>query len=74
MIRDCHQEQCYFFRRECKPCQDCGCGSHHVNEKCKDCFKCENIPGNCRWEEGRLTDFILNKYKNLLDFDNQWAN
>jgi len=74
MQRKCIQEKCYYFYRDCKPCKDCGIKGHLVNEKCNSCFKCENIPGNSRWNDSKSTIFILNQYDKLTRSNNGWAN
>ena len=50
----CQQTQCSFFREGgCKACDDCKSTSYIINQKCKRCFACENVPGSLRWGENQ---------------------
>ena len=56
-MRECKQKNCTFLimKSGCKICGDCSAAPFIIADDCIRCYECENIPGSCRWDDGRRT-------------------
>lgn len=53
-MRECNQKQCGFLQAKngCRACSFCLAQPFIVSPDCPVCNNCENIAGNCRWDDG----------------------
>lgn len=73
-IKPCLQQRCFYFERNCQPCEKCGAESHTLNINCMECFKCSMVEGESRFVQKEPTIKVLKKIEKLVRYDNDWAN
>lgn len=69
-MRKCMQEKCGLNESgtcACKRCAECNCAPLFVSDDCIRCYKCENVPGEIRWDDNDTIDDLLNGIKKMIE-------
>ena len=66
----CRQSQCGFFQNGgCQACDECKASSFEINNACKRCNDCENVPDALRWDDPRQKAMV--EMRKLLDHEQE---